>query len=569
MAGRGGQVRAGGHPPAAYREQERPGGREGRGPRRDPGVQPAARAAAPRDIGQDGGERGGRVRVARAAAARGQAGAAAERAGAGGSAHIAKRPRQRWAVGLGAERRAGVLGSIPGSDKHEEQKLRELARGDGLDFVLADQHALERPRVDVVDLALLVVEAGARLDHGARNGAQELDDQLQVVQVALLAAAAVRVKEVVAGDELEDDARQRPEVGRLVVTDAQDGLGTPVLPSLDLVGEVLADPAGVAEVANLEDGVGAALLRADVDGTLAHAGDGGTVANELGDAGVVQGGVDGLDLRVAQRLGDLVGDVVVGAPEEGVLQSVGVVVAGEAAGVAEAGPNGVLDVGDVAETGPGSGGESLRELVAGQREAASLPVLALGAEPRARDDLVPHLPQQRHLVPHGLSVVLRAALELYGDEAGRLRVEVGSQPDGGEVAPAKLGLNAIAPLVDLAHLDGVVAADDVGVTLLALADGAVVALAGGGVIAVVRVGTAAFVVGAGRRNGGAAVVIGNHIRIAGGNGRAGGAVGNGIFAIGGLDTGRGKQGVAVGMADESVEGRVLVKIVSSMRFWEI
>lgn len=92
-----------------------------------------------------------------------------------------------------------------------------------------------------------------------------------VIVLAVL-GAGLRVEEVVACDELEDlrevlasgkqcQGRRRanayhschaPYVGARSPLGAEDHLGRPVLACLDVVGEVVVDPAGIAEVGDLD-----------------------------------------------------------------------------------------------------------------------------------------------------------------------------------------------------------------------------------------------------------------------------------------------------------------------------
>mmetsp|Transcript_4273 Transcript_4273/g.10014 ORF Transcript_4273/g.10014 Transcript_4273/m.10014 type:complete len:200 (+) Transcript_4273:3-602(+) len=103
----------------------------------------------------------------------------------------------------------------------------------------------------------------------ARHRAEQLDHERKVVGVPrqlLVLRVHARVEQVVAGHQLEQDARHGPDVARLVVLRADDHLRRPVLARLDVVGEVLVQPAGVPEVRDLRDeaarvGVQGHLLR--------------------------------------------------------------------------------------------------------------------------------------------------------------------------------------------------------------------------------------------------------------------------------------------------------------------
>jgi hypothetical protein len=78
--------------------------------------------------------------------------------------------------------------------------------------------------------------------------ADELHHQREVVLVTVVVLAAPGVEEKVTGGELEGHARQGPHVRRCGVLGAQYNLRAPVLPGLDVLGELLVRPARVAEV---------------------------------------------------------------------------------------------------------------------------------------------------------------------------------------------------------------------------------------------------------------------------------------------------------------------------------
>ena len=71
------------------------------------------------------------------------------------------------------------------------------------------------------------------------NVADELDDVREVVLVARVVLARVRLEEVVARRHLEGHARRRPDVGRRAVPGAQQHLEAAVLPRLDVLREVV------------------------------------------------------------------------------------------------------------------------------------------------------------------------------------------------------------------------------------------------------------------------------------------------------------------------------------------
>ena len=71
------------------------------------------------------------------------------------------------------------------------------------------------------------------------NVADELDNMREVVLVARVVLARVRLEEVVAGRHLESHARRRPNVGRGSISCAQQDLETAVLSRLDVFREVV------------------------------------------------------------------------------------------------------------------------------------------------------------------------------------------------------------------------------------------------------------------------------------------------------------------------------------------
>jgi len=61
----------------------------------------------------------------------------------------------------------------------------------------------------------------------------------------------MRLEQVVACGKLESHAGQRPQVGACRVAGAEDDLQRAVLARLDVLGEVVVGPAGVAQVGDL------------------------------------------------------------------------------------------------------------------------------------------------------------------------------------------------------------------------------------------------------------------------------------------------------------------------------
>ena len=78
------------------------------------------------------------------------------------------------------------------------------------------------------------------------------DDVRQMVLVPAVVVPGVRLKQVVPGGELEGHAGRAPDVCRGSVTRPDDDLQGPVLPSLNVVCEVMMLPAGVTQVSDLD-----------------------------------------------------------------------------------------------------------------------------------------------------------------------------------------------------------------------------------------------------------------------------------------------------------------------------
>lgn len=151
--------------------------------------------------------------------------------------------------------------------EHRRKEVGELAGRVRLPAVLLGEHVVQVPRLQADDVAqfALLVEVVARLlagvDDRLGNVAQQLDDVRQMVLVARVPVARVRLEQVVAGRQLEGHAGDAPHVGRGAVAGADQHLQRPVLARLYVLGEVLVRPAGVAQVRHLDAHLLARLLR--------------------------------------------------------------------------------------------------------------------------------------------------------------------------------------------------------------------------------------------------------------------------------------------------------------------
>mmetsp|Transcript_77467 Transcript_77467/g.230766 ORF Transcript_77467/g.230766 Transcript_77467/m.230766 type:complete len:263 (+) Transcript_77467:294-1082(+) len=158
-------------------------------------------------------------------------------------------------MGEQLRRRAALLGAQP---EHGEEEGGEVLGFQGVHVVLLLQDILEAPEAQRLDMTELTpaVEVGHRASptrpQGLRHGAQQLDEKRQVVLVPGVLLRGLGVEEVVASDQLEKHAGQGPDVRRGVVACVDDGLWRPVLPRLNVVGEVPLHPTGIAQVGHLE-----------------------------------------------------------------------------------------------------------------------------------------------------------------------------------------------------------------------------------------------------------------------------------------------------------------------------
>ncbi|RNA07690.1 hypothetical protein BpHYR1_027982, partial [Brachionus plicatilis] len=115
-------------------------------------------------------------------------------------------------------------------------------------------HFVEFPRPKLVYVAQLSAfgeELGRVLAadcYVVGYGPEKLDDVGYVVLVARVVLAAVWLEQVVAGGQLERHACQTPDVGACCVARAQDDLQRAILPRLNVLGEMVIGPAGVAQV---------------------------------------------------------------------------------------------------------------------------------------------------------------------------------------------------------------------------------------------------------------------------------------------------------------------------------
>ena len=175
----------------------------------------------------------------------------------------------------GAERAVDVVGRVVARDprmveavegagalvhvvaEHGQQEVAELGGVARRPLVLLGEHFVELPRPQLVDVPQLAAfgEELARVlaAHGDLVGhrAEELDDVRDVVFVARVVLARVRLEQVVAGGQLERHARQAPQVGAGRVAGAEYHFERAVLTRLYVLGEVVIGPAGVAQVGDL------------------------------------------------------------------------------------------------------------------------------------------------------------------------------------------------------------------------------------------------------------------------------------------------------------------------------
>ena len=162
----------------------------------------------------------------------------------------------------------GLLGRCPlvgVEGQHGQQPLRKRLGDVGVPLVLFRQDQEQSPRLqlcDVTELPLLVEElAGVFSGEGdvARDGAHQLDDVCQVVLVPGVVLPTVRLKEVVSCSQLEGHAGSRPDVSLGTVPRSEEDFEAAVLPSLDVLGEVVSHPARVAQVGDLDLEIGSLL----------------------------------------------------------------------------------------------------------------------------------------------------------------------------------------------------------------------------------------------------------------------------------------------------------------------
>ena len=87
-----------------------------------------------------------------------------------------------------------------------------------------------------------------------RHRSKQLDHLgKMIVRLAVgLILGLPRVKQEVAGYQLKNHARKRPEVRADIIVDAEHDLRPPILPGLDLVREVVMGPTTIPQIANFQ-----------------------------------------------------------------------------------------------------------------------------------------------------------------------------------------------------------------------------------------------------------------------------------------------------------------------------
>jgi hypothetical protein len=85
-----------------------------------------------------------------------------------------------------------------------------------------------------------------------RHLAQQLQDLRDVIIVFIVFSSGLRLEQVIARQQLEEQTRSRPHVHALIPTRSQNDLRTPVLPRLNVVGKVMINPTGVAQIGNFD-----------------------------------------------------------------------------------------------------------------------------------------------------------------------------------------------------------------------------------------------------------------------------------------------------------------------------
>ena len=168
---------------------------------------------------------------------------------------------------------AGVGALLGDQLEHGRQEVGDALVLVVLEVVLFPQHVGERPMPQPMDVAQLAFPVEDFLRPLARQAqrlgerAQQLDDLRDVIVVFAVLGARLRIEQIVACNELKNlgvsalsgefpggtyHGSHAPYVGAGAPFRAEDDLGRPILPSLDVVGEVVVDPARVAEIGNLD-----------------------------------------------------------------------------------------------------------------------------------------------------------------------------------------------------------------------------------------------------------------------------------------------------------------------------
>mmetsp|Transcript_861 Transcript_861/g.2099 ORF Transcript_861/g.2099 Transcript_861/m.2099 type:complete len:241 (-) Transcript_861:1544-2266(-) len=150
--------------------------------------------------------------------------------------------------------RRAILGNVV---KHRLQKRRKISSLLSGELVLLLKHLSKRPEAKLLNRTKLTVavEKVARVLAASaevlRNWANKFKHESEVVVVARVVRAALRVKKKVPRRKLKQKACEAPHVRRRAVAPADDHLGAAVLPRLNVLRELLVRPARVAEIDHL------------------------------------------------------------------------------------------------------------------------------------------------------------------------------------------------------------------------------------------------------------------------------------------------------------------------------
>jgi hypothetical protein len=163
--------------------------------------------------------------------------------------------------------------------QHRQQEASNLLRVLGGKVVFFLEYVGEGPVAQTVDIAQLALAVEDFLGpfavgrEGLGEGTEQLDDLSDVVVVFAIFGAGLGVEEVVAGYEFEDlwedlaevplgrlhrglgvgthHCSHAPDVGTSAPFGSEDDFWGSVLSGLNVIGEVVAHPAGIAQISNL------------------------------------------------------------------------------------------------------------------------------------------------------------------------------------------------------------------------------------------------------------------------------------------------------------------------------